>query len=405
MKSVLDFGADPTYVKECATEFQAALDASEGEKLVVPKGQYKIERTLHIKKPLWLCGEFSGGWYCSSILQFVDGVHGLVIDPPAYHCTVESLAIKGIYKQYPNLHGLVMQSPAAIKGCWINCWTGPGIRIEASTQGIAGYDGVWIPNNTANCWYLERVHINECDGDGISVEGYDTNAGIMLGGSVTANKKMGIRDRSALGNTYLAPQTAGNGEGPYSFEGGVNASVGVGLYSEGDQSPCFFSEATWILGGTFGAGHKGGQVMIDGNSHILLQSGGGSVPPLAVMDRDELKAGLIHLLDRNGKIMNGFAKQGTLQLGLLPGEEYPMQQWPPSYFPPGMPPPLLRMRTQDNQPVAEILTHQTALGYAGTIALVRAGATTPNYGSGYMAVDFFDGYNWTTGFKLPEEEP
>lgn len=91
------------------------------------------------------------------------------------------------------------------------------------------------PETPANCnsFYLNRIFVFGNVKNGVQLSGADVNAGTAIGLVASHNGGWGWWSDSFLGNTLIAPQFDGNGEGAIFISGVSARSVVVGLYVEG----------------------------------------------------------------------------------------------------------------------------------------------------------------------------
>lgn len=324
-----DYGADPFNTRDSAPSIQAALDANPGRVVNLGPGVYACRSTLRIRKTQALVGVPSGGgWYLQTRLYFMDGVPGIVVedDPKtggAQWARIENLSIHMYYKKVAGADGITLNARALVRNCWVDGFSRHGILIQAQT-----------PKNSANVWRVDDVEVGGCGGDGLHVEGGDSNAGSCERFSATACDGFGIRDISGLGNTYVACHTRTNKGGAYAIGAGqpgisgVNASVLLGCYAEGDQPPSYLGGHSAWLGGTNAAAVVGGQRLIAGNSQLMLQSGGGPTAPLTLQGNRNLTGPLFAARDQNGTVVAALSPRGTLGLGMQPGQLVPGAAWP-----------------------------------------------------------------------------
>jgi len=100
-------------------------------------------------------------------------------------------------------HGITMHRKIALRDVAIAQFPGDGIHIEAT-----------LPAGNAISWEISNVQINNCGGDGLSVEGSAAGFGYASLLVCQDNKGWAIRDHSAeLGNTYVSCTAEGAGGG------------------------------------------------------------------------------------------------------------------------------------------------------------------------------------------------
>lgn len=98
-------------------------------------------------------------------------------------------------------HGCQLRARATLIDCWFERFEGNGIHIEADVNSNS---------SNANCFHVERCSATGCR-DGIYTVGGDVNAGLVIGGDYSGNRRWAVNDISFLGNTYIGLHTDGNG--------------------------------------------------------------------------------------------------------------------------------------------------------------------------------------------------
>lgn len=216
-------------VPSIGTAYPGNMDNRLG-KVVVPRGQFYVDRTIEIDRYMILEGQGSYGWAPASEFLFPADTLGLWVryiqGTSAGHgdwATVRDLGIKGHGGTDDTAHGILMHARARIENVAIHTFAGNGISVEASS-----------PVHNANNVLIRDITIYGCGGDGIYFEGGDSNAGHIVGVDSSSNGGYGFNDNSFLGNTYDACHASGNTSGSYhSPSGGVNATRVNDCYSEG----------------------------------------------------------------------------------------------------------------------------------------------------------------------------
>lgn len=375
----------PKPATEAGDAIQAALDENPKSIIYLPPGIYRCSKTLTVRSTQTITGPQVGANFRQlSTLAFSPGIPGILIldnstTGGAQESCVEYLIVWGLYKQ-------TTQNPSS--GIEIHA----GVRINrVRVTGFKG-NGIWIqagvPETRANLWQLRDCQLDTNDGNGLLVEGGDANGGLAEEVSVTANKGYGIRDDSGLGNTYVACHTRTNGiygtdqGGAYRIGAGgpglsgVNASVLIGCYQEGDQPSSFFGDQVMIFGGTWAGPLKGGQRIITGNANIRFQSGGGLSPPLSSMGNRNLTGPAFSIQNWAGVQTLAMSQDGSLWLGIGPGETIPPLGTPDV--------PRMMIWTSENQPAARY-AFQKAGAYVAPVGEVMIGANGSGYGAGYLS--------------------
>jgi hypothetical protein len=417
VNAVASYGADPTWgknpkAKDSADAIQAALDANPGRVVYLPPGSYYCSHELTIRRKMTLTGDEVGTWQLTgptTTLAFANGSRGIVLldDPKtggAQESQVRYLRLWGLYQNSPLPAKYFVPGEDGVTPVFIGP-SGDGIDAEVSAEynhlRVDGFrrHGIYIhagvPRNTANLWRIDTVQLDTnglsepddgiTNGDGLCVAGGDANGGIAIALSCTANKGWGVYDASGLGNAYIGPHTRTNGVygttqgGAYRIgaggpgESGVNTGSLIVPYQEGDQPTSRMGDQTTTIGGTIAGGFEGGQRIVTGNSSVRFQSGGGRVPPLSVMGSRLLTGPVFSIANWAGGVNIAASQDGTLSLGLAPGELVPGQgqAQPPRLSIWGVGEPAIRYGV-------------TKQGYVAPVGDVVASADGNGYGSGYV---------------------
>lgn len=386
------YGADPTWPqkgwKDSADAIQKAIEENPGGVVYLAPGKYYCSKEIVIDKNISLIANAVGRSFKQSVtLVFPNGSRGIVIKDNAQTGGAQETKIENIilWMLYKNT---ALPSPPVVlaDGIFSEC------NIEVINCRITGFrrHGIYIkagvPETRANLWQIRNCQIDTCGldipddgvnkGDGVRIEGGDANGGICEGVSCTANKGWGIKDDSGLGNTYIACHVRTNSEGGYCIGAGgpglsgVNASLLIGCYCEADNYNCRLGDQTLWIGGTNAALIKGGQFFLAGNARMRFQSGGGLTPPLSVMGHRDLTGPVFALLNWAGAHQLAASQDGSVALGLAPGEALPKDY-------------KLSIWTYIANQVA-IRLGVTQAGYIGPVGEILGGADGNGYGAGYM---------------------
>lgn len=254
MKSVLDYGADPTGKNDSRAAFLAAInDASDtaindavshatgittgrvANTVHVPAGAYLIEGALTLTRPVRLVGEFTSGRQTNTVLLFDNGGIELLHDNEtagAQGTTIENLYL--ISKQHRagntlgNMYdGLLSEVTCQIKNVTVVGFGGNGIHLNGSDLGDVHRN--CCQSRVEYCWLEDNAQ------NGIYVHGGSANSITFLGCMLISNLKSGIRENAFLGNCHLGHSAENNREWSYEHEGSANWSLFAGCYAEGDN--------------------------------------------------------------------------------------------------------------------------------------------------------------------------
>lgn len=138
-------------------------------------------------------------------------------------------------------HGVHISSAFRLNRVKVQGFGGDGVRIFAYNPNQGGINA---GTGQADIWYISDSIIRSNKGNGLFVQGADTNAGVahmVLGGN---NSLWDFVDNSYLGNTYIGCQSDGGGRGSYKS---TTANTYVGCYSESKASALYGQ--SFIVGG------------------------------------------------------------------------------------------------------------------------------------------------------------
>jgi hypothetical protein len=374
-------GTDPRL--DSYDAIQRALDENPGRTLYLPAGEYYCRHELVIRSTQALVGDGVGSAFRQRTrIAFARGCRGIVVLDDArtgggQESSVEGVYLWGLYKTtaltpdagpMPPCDGIVTNASISIERCRVTGFRRHGIVISAQT-----------PETRANQWFVNNCQIdtNGLDGvgDGLHVEGGDSNAGVAFRVSSTANEGWGFWDRASLGNVYFACHARTDKAGAYSLGRGVNATFVGGCYAEADNRNSDLGDQTLWLGGTNATTVTGGQFFLAGNARMRFQSGGGSIPPLAAMGNRLLKGPTFAISNWAGGATVMASQEGSLWLGIGPGETIPPLGTP------GVP--RLTTWTDGVQPAIRYAVQKS--GYVAPTGDVVADASGSGYGSGFVS--------------------
>jgi hypothetical protein len=231
-----------------------------------------MTRTLSITRCLRLVGA-AAGENNPSILHFPAGVHGIDIRPSddgtvnGARAIIEKLRVLapvGHCDSVDSSIGILVRAPASIRDCEVAGWSGDGVFVGTPPG---------FPASNANVWEIYNTQIVLCRGNGLHVDGGNSQAGIAILLDVQGNCGWGVLDNSQYGNTYVACHADSNLAGAYrdtrlgSDVQGVSGSNWFGCYAEAPQA-VHLGPGSSFMGGalssvTGGSGFAGGGVRIN----------------------------------------------------------------------------------------------------------------------------------------------
>lgn len=261
-----------TSVFDCHAAIMAAINSAtygsswyiEGPSIYFPSGKYNSSQNIELKKRVRLHGAGSGmSGGSQATIKFPAGVNGITVNryntlngttegvpsTSADGSLIEGLVIQGGGKASGGSNfGLWLRARAVIRNVRVEAFSGTGILIVA-TAGAGG-----AAEGNANCFMLDTGSVYGCGGDGIFVDGADSNAGNVNAFDCSSNGGWGIYDSSFLGNTYAGCHTADNTSGAYKTDNANARNIFVGCYSEGGQPASDIAFPSQCIGGLHGAG-------------------------------------------------------------------------------------------------------------------------------------------------------
>jgi hypothetical protein len=257
--NVKDFGAKGDGVTDDSAAFIAAIASvanpttNAGGKVIIPKSlnAYYLAQDIKITRLTILEGE-GGPNNSGSALLFADG-KGLKI----YHANDSPDGYDGSWSIIQNLKISCAGSTVNNPGIAIS---GHGVVVRDSSIDGFGGQGIYIGNSAnggngnANDWQLINLRVIQNVGDGVLIDGADSNAGCAYSVNAASNGGWGIYDSSFLGNTFVACSGADNTLGQYKTDNWNARSVFIGCYSESGQPASDIIFPSLILGGLHGAG-------------------------------------------------------------------------------------------------------------------------------------------------------
>ena len=244
-------------VQTAINSFPTFLDNSISNiagKIIFPFGKYYFATPIVIESQVTLSGVGApaANVYGATQFLFADNIDGIVVN--SYHTVgsnlggagtiIENISILKSSLSGSSGSGIYLKGRATIRDCLISYWKEYGIRIDASYSNL----------ENANSWHVERCRITNSGSHGLYVNGSDANVGTAIGVDCESNGGYGFYDNSYFANTYIGCHTAGNTLGPYRVEGGSNASVYQGCYSESGQPSSMINAPAIFIGGLHAAG-------------------------------------------------------------------------------------------------------------------------------------------------------
>lgn len=267
--NVRRYGATGDGTTDDVGAFRAALAAvAVGGTVFVPRGTYRFASTLVLNKAITFTGSGPARYgdyaYTARILvddgvTGISAVHGNMAEADGATATgtvIQNLNVKAAGHTVPGAYGLHMQTNVLVQLCTFDGFSSHGIFIDSS-------DG--FPDN----WQLQWTRSANNGGNGVHVEGPDSNNGLAIGLDVQNNRGWGVYEASFLGCTYISTHTAENLlGGVYCKPVNPGVSSFIGTYGESDQPPSEFNaNNVSIIGGLIENGYTTGSKFFGGLAH------------------------------------------------------------------------------------------------------------------------------------------
>ena len=234
-----------------------------------PAGRYVCNTKVELKTAVRLTGEGSGtdGAEVSEIM-FPAGVSGFQInrndtigatteaDPEQYGAkgaVIEGLALNGTSKLTGSADAITLRARGTIRDVRIKNFSRHGVYSNATA--VSANPAI-IGN--ANATKLHDMRISSCGGDGVHIDGKDTNIWAIFAVDSSLNTGWGFADHGFLGNTYVACHCASNALGAYLCDDPGAQHVYIGCYAESDNDSTINTPGL-IIGGQMGTNNGNGQ--------------------------------------------------------------------------------------------------------------------------------------------------
>jgi pectate lyase-like protein len=262
--NVKDYGAVGDGVIDDIAAFEAAHAAVKsivggwvvgGGTILIPKGKYRLSRTWNITCQCVVQGAGGWGWSPSTELIFDAGQTGIhMIDDYVPNPIVD----RADWASLRDFRVKAAGKTTAVDGILVNAITNlMNIGVDGfKRHGISVYGAV--PGNNATESSFQNIRVDNCDGDGLHVEGNDANACTFVAVTCSNNGGWGIWDGSFLGNTYIGAHVENNLTGAIHTEDDTSDTTFIGTYVEGGQG--------------VGVDLRGPALMLGGNGASAVQS-------------------------------------------------------------------------------------------------------------------------------------
>lgn len=293
-----DWDAFTTAIEAMTTRLETDSTSAYGRTLLVPPGSYRLAQTLVIDRAIRLLGASGAGPGTDSILQFDEGIVGVLItalDPALTGQTgrrgdgaiIERLRIVaappppdargtkvGSAKSTPvavdpaGIHGVWLRTEAILRDVCVEGFDGDGIHIEIAAAARRSEGDSTVAAGSPS-WEVSSCWVAGCGGSGLVVQG--PGGGLAELVTTTGNGGWGIRDDSD-GTAYLRCQATGNAAGPFTSVGADNRSLFAACVATAGQSRAVYDDRTLVVGGIYGNGFQGGNAWTANAARMYLQA-------------------------------------------------------------------------------------------------------------------------------------
>lgn len=267
--NVLDFGAVGDWNGTSGTDNLAAFNAaiasfpttfddsttSFGGEILIPPGKYYLSGTLEINRGIILTGLGANYLNGSVVLVFADNKNGIFIPSVATSSTgkagnapvIQNLVISKYTTSGTTGNGIVMNYKAKVINCSVIGFRENGIWIYGNQAGT--------PSTNSNGWLVDSCELGGNGGNGLKVEGPDSNGGVGINILSNSNGGWGILESSFLGGTYIGCICETNTLGGYKSTSNSSRTVFVGCYTEPGQPPNDLAPPAMFISGLQGPGN------------------------------------------------------------------------------------------------------------------------------------------------------
>lgn len=152
--------------------------------------------------------------------------------------------------KHQDQHCIISHMPIEVERCRIENFFGDGIHLT-------GNGGSGRPEDfgqDVSFAYVAHNYIFYCRGNGIYLQGGDSNAGTYFKNDIRDNWGYGTYDNSFLGNTHVGTMAHNNRRGNYIAPGPNNCAHFSGCYSEGGSPLSYMAGSARVEGGLWDGG-------------------------------------------------------------------------------------------------------------------------------------------------------
>ena len=194
-----------------------------------------IDKRIHLKTP------GMGDGAPQTTLLFAKDKDGLHLES---NVRIDPLMVRGAGSRKPEKAGkggtigILMRAGSHLEFPYVERFSGNGIAIVADVKRK--------PPTNANNWYIFKGRSIENGGNGIYIEGGDTNTGYCFGLNVSQNAGWGAVDSSFLGSVWHKLVAVGNETGAFLAEGESNRARFLDCYVEGSAPIRMATQAEYL---------------------------------------------------------------------------------------------------------------------------------------------------------------
>jgi hypothetical protein len=246
-KSIIDLGCRPDMTNDCGkiiSDYIATQPVNAVINLRVPAGRFYLAKTIYCEdRRLNLVGDGRN----LSIFYVKDGVVGIWVDRKygaAYGNYMASFSIAANGHSIDTADGIRIWQTGTVNDVEVSGFGGSGIRVDGYVIGDPKKDAA----HNASFAKIYDCIVAMNASDGILIDGSDGNACITMGNDIRNNGGWGLRESSFLGGTHIGNMFHANKLGPFTVDHPTNASVFIGGYTEGDQTPGLIYSTNQVVG-------------------------------------------------------------------------------------------------------------------------------------------------------------
>src|SRR5438270_10095039 len=302
---VSDCGAKGDGVTDDFSAIQNCINNNPGRQILFPKTQAAVQgsgvadtidyfssQTISLGHSIgtWLNGNVNASWGGAPRISFPANVAGLVVPADCNGCRISHLELTGPNSQcrsqtdfttwgtFGVADGITWYAgEGIIEDAQASCFNGNGLYLN-------GYNPAWQPApgpgtpGQPDLWRIHNFVGANNRGNCVLVEGGDSNAGEGSLINCRFNQRWGIRENSALGNTYIHPHTNGNGNDSGRALGAVGRKFAFIQRTGNVVTACTLTDVAGYSVGTLVFADNVADATFNGGPFTLTSATNGSCP-------------------------------------------------------------------------------------------------------------------------------